>query len=69
MVYMRDKVLKMANRSVKYGIANLAAWWGDKAIEDVTPAMPGLRQHQKAERGALGPGKTLFRNQILAYER
>jgi integrase len=36
--YLRDKVPEMKSRSAKYNISNLAQWWGDKTLEQVTAA-------------------------------
>jgi integrase len=36
--YLRDKVPTMKSRSNKYNIRNLAAWWGDKTLGQVTAA-------------------------------
>jgi integrase len=36
--YLRDKVPGMKSRSAKYHIANLAGWWSDKTLAEVTAA-------------------------------
>jgi integrase len=38
LAYLRDKVPGMKSRSAKYNISNLAGWWGDKTLTDVTAA-------------------------------
>ena len=38
LVYLRDKVPGMKSRSTKYNISNLAKWWGDKTLAQVTAA-------------------------------
>jgi integrase len=38
LAYLRDKVPGMKSRSVKYNIANLAPWWSDKTLAEVTAA-------------------------------
>jgi len=38
LAYLRDKVPTMKSRSNKYNISNLAAWWGDKTLDEVTAA-------------------------------
>lgn len=34
----RDKIPAMKSRSAKYNVSNLAKWWGDKTLLDVTAA-------------------------------
>jgi integrase len=36
--YLKHKVPQMKSRSAKYNVASLAKFWGDKTIDDVTPA-------------------------------
>jgi integrase len=36
LAYLRDKVPHMKARSAKYNIANLATWWSDKTLAEVT---------------------------------
>jgi integrase len=38
LAYLRDKVPGMKSRSAKYNIANLAGWWSDKTLAQVTAA-------------------------------
>jgi integrase len=38
LVYYRDKIPTMKARSAKYNVSNLARWWGDKTLADVTAA-------------------------------
>ena len=38
LAYLRDKVPTMKSRSTKYYVSNLAAWWGDKTLTEVTAA-------------------------------
>lgn len=37
LVYDREVVPKMKSRSAQYNVSNLAKWWGDKTLADVTP--------------------------------
>jgi integrase len=36
--HLRDKVPEMKSRSSKYNVSNLAPWWGDKTLDEVTAA-------------------------------
>src|SRR3569833_2903969 len=36
LVFLRKKVPEMKSRSARYNASNLAAWWGDKTLADVT---------------------------------
>lgn len=36
--YLKDKVTGMKSRSAKYNVSNLAGFWGDKTLADVTSA-------------------------------
>lgn len=36
LVFLRKKVPEMKSRSARYNVSNLAAWWGDKTLADVT---------------------------------
>jgi integrase len=38
LAYLRDKVPGMKSRSAKYNIGNLASWWSDKTLDQVTSA-------------------------------
>jgi integrase len=38
LAYLRDKVPGMKSRSTKYNIQNLATWWSDKTLAEVTAA-------------------------------
>ena len=38
LAYLRDKVPGMKSRSTKYNISNLAQWWSDKTLAEVTAA-------------------------------
>jgi integrase len=38
LAYLRDKVPGMKSRSAKYNVGNLAQWWGDKTLAEVTAA-------------------------------
>jgi integrase len=38
LAYLRDKVPSMKGRSARYNVSNLAAWWSDKTLADVTAA-------------------------------
>jgi integrase len=38
LVYLRDRVPTMKSRSTRYNVSNLAKWWGDKTLADVTAA-------------------------------
>jgi integrase len=38
LAYLRDKIPHHKSRSAKYNISNLAAFWGDKTLADVTAA-------------------------------
>lgn len=38
LAYLRDKVPHQKSRSVKYNINNLARWWSDKTLDQVTAA-------------------------------
>ena len=49
LAYLRDRVPTMKSRSTKYYISNLAAWWSDKTLDDVTAAkLPFVCQDQDA---------------------
>jgi integrase len=36
LAYLRDKVPSMKSRSAKYNVSNLAQWWSDKTLAEVT---------------------------------
>ena len=38
LAYRRDKVPEMKSRAAVYNVRNLAEWWGDKTLTDVTAA-------------------------------
>jgi integrase len=38
LAYRRDKVPEMKSRAAIYNVRNLAEWWGDKSLTDVTAA-------------------------------
>lgn len=54
LVYDKEVVPKMKSRSAKYNISNLAKWWGDKTLADVTAANCRAYAKTKTQSAARG---------------
>ena len=67
LAYLRDKVPTMKSRSTKYYVSNLAAWWSDKTLADVTAANCRAYAKNKTQvGGARRSRKTCRSHTVLA---